>query len=98
MGLQKTIQILLSMGQPGQTALATGLKVEAIPGYVARLNGLPQTLVMSDDDKKKLGQQMAQATQVQQAAEVQQQGAVAQATAPGGQQPEQAGPPPVPAQ
>lgn len=101
MSLQKTFQTILGLGpQAGPTALATGLKVEAIPAYVARLNGVPESLIMTDADKQALGQKAAAAAQVQQQSQVAQAGAQAQAEAQGSQPPpdQQGGPPPVPAQ
>lgn len=97
MGLQKTIQTVLGMGQAGVAALSQGLKVQDIPAYVARLNGVSEKLIMTEDDKQALGQHLAQVSQVAQQAQVAQAGAEAQATQPGQQEPP-AGPPPVPAQ
>ncbi len=98
MALQKTIQTILLMGQPGVAALSSGLKVQEIPGYVARLNGVPESLIMTDTDKQQLGQTVAQATQTAQAAEVAHTGALAAAQAQGAQPAPTGGPPPLPAQ
>ena len=101
MSLQKTIQTLLSLGpQAGPAAIQMGLKVKDIPAYVARLNGVPESLVMTDDDRNQLVQQGVQAQQAAGAAQTQQAGAQAQAEAQGSQPPPQqmAGPPPVAAQ
>ncbi len=60
MALQSTMQILAPLGPQ---ALQAGLKVKDIPAYVARLNGLPESLIMSDADRADM---MKQATQMQQ--------------------------------
>jgi len=53
--LQKTIQTVLSMGpQAGPTALAMGLKTKDMPAYIARLNGVPEKLIMTEDDRQQL--------------------------------------------
>lgn len=95
MGLQKTIQTILGMGQAGMTALSQGLKVEDIPAFVARLNGVSEKLIMTQADKEQLGQTIAKATQTQEAAEIAQQGASAAAQQFGQQQDVASGPPPV---
>jgi hypothetical protein len=95
MGLQKTIQTILGMGQAGMAALSQGLKVEDIPGYVARLNGVPESLIMTQGDKEQLGQILAKAQQTQESAQIAQQGAIAAAQKFGEQPETSAGPPPV---
>jgi hypothetical protein len=101
MNLQKTVQSLLQLGpQAGAAAVSTGLNVNDMPAYVARLNGVPESLIMTEDQKQALGKQVAQAAQVQQQAQTQQAGAQAQAESQGAAPPpeQQGGPPPVPAQ
>jgi hypothetical protein len=104
MSLQKTIQTLLGLGpQAGPAAIQMGLKVKDIPAYVARLNGVPESLVMSDADRAQMVQQGVEAGQALQANQTQQAGAQAQAEAQGaqaGQPPpdQMGGPPPVLAQ
>ncbi len=101
MALQKTIQTLLSLGpQAGPAAISTGLKVKDLPGYVARLNGVPERFIMTDADKEELVQQGMQAQQAMQQNQAQHAGNVAAATAQGeaGAAGDQGGPPPVPAQ
>jgi len=100
MNLQKTVQLLLGLGpQLGESAISMGLKVKDIPAYVARLNGVPESLIMNDDDRKQFAQDAATAQQAQQANQVQHAGNVAQATDPNMQQgppsaPSPMGPPP----
>lgn len=101
LAFQKTIQTLLEMGpQLGPAAISTGLKVKDVPAYVARLNGVPEKLIMSDDDRKQLVQQGIQAQQAQQDNQVQHTGnlAAAQAAGEAGPGDNQGGAPPVPAQ
>jgi len=103
LALQKTIQTLLSLGpQAGTAAVSMGLKAEEIPGYVARLNGVPERLITTADDRAKLVQTGLQAQNAMQANDVQHAGNMAAATATGeqGAQPgaPAAGPAPVPAQ
>jgi hypothetical protein len=100
MALQKTVQTLLGLGpQAGPAAISMGLKVQQIPGYVARLNGLPERLIMTEDDQKDLVQKGMQAGQMQQQNQVAQAGAMAQATGDAPPAPDQqGGAPPIPAQ
>jgi hypothetical protein len=80
MALQKTIQTLLGLGpQAGPAAVSTGLKVQKIPAYVARLNGLPESLIMTEDDQKQLVQTAMQANQAAQQNQVQHTGNLAAA-------------------
>lgn len=99
--LQKTIQTLLGLGpQVGPAAVGTGLNVKDIPGYVARLNGVPESLIMTDADRQQLMQNGMQAQQMMQQNQAAQAGSVAAAEAQGAAsaQPAPGGPPPVPAQ
>ena len=98
LSLQKVIQTINSFGpQIGQGMLTTGLKLKDMPAYISRLNGLPERLVMTDDDRQQLMQQATQTAGALQQNEVQQQGALAQAQQPQGE-PAPAGPAPVPGQ
>ena len=95
--LQKTVQTLMPFGPQ---SLAAGLKVKDIPAYVARLNGVPESLIMSDADR---AEQVQQTIQAQQAAQQNQMAMAAQHTAAqtAASQPspdQQGGAPPVPAQ
>ncbi len=102
LAFQKTIQTLLQMGpQLGQTAIGTGLKVKEVPAYIARLNGVPEKLIMSDADREELVDQGVQAQQAMQANQVQHAGNMAAAETSGAasaQAPTGGGPIPVPAQ
>jgi hypothetical protein len=100
LSFQKTIQTLMELGpQIGTAAIGTGLKVKEIPAYVARLNGLPEKLIMTEDEQKQLVQTGLQANQAMQANQVQHEGNLAAATAPAQQgAPAPGGPSPVPAQ
>jgi hypothetical protein len=101
LSLQKTVQTLNEFGpQIGQSMISTGLKVKDVPAYVARLNGVPEKLVMTDADKQELVQQGLQAQQMQQQNEVAHTGnlAAAQAQGEAGPPQQQGGPSPVPAQ
>ncbi len=67
--IQETMQVLAPLGPQ---ALQMGLKVKDIPAYVARLKGVPESLIMSDADRTEmvqkaqaLGNQMQQ-NQIQQ--------------------------------
>ncbi|MGH8337753.1 MAG: portal protein, partial [Gammaproteobacteria bacterium] len=81
MAFQKTVQTLLGLGpQGGPAAVSMGLKVQKIPGYVARLNGLPEDLIMSESDQQDLVKKGVQVQQMQQQNQVQHAGALAQAT------------------
>ncbi len=78
--LQKTIQTILGLGpQLGESSISMGLKVKQIPAYVARLNGVPESLIMSEDDQKQAVSDAMQAQQAQQANQVQHAGNLAQA-------------------
>ncbi len=96
MNLEKTVQAILGLGpQLGEQVLSMGLKVKELPAYVARLNGVPESLIMSDEDRKQAMKDAMQAQQMAQQNQVQHQGAVAQAQnvpPPGQGQPP--GPPP----
>ncbi len=102
MAIEKTLQILGPGGpmgpQAGAAALSMGLKTKDIPGYVARLNGVPERLIMTDEDRAQMAQQTAQAASAMQQNQVQQTGAHAQAQAAGeaagGAPPDQGPPPP----
>jgi hypothetical protein len=99
--LQKTIQTILGLGpQAGPAAIQAGLKVKDIPAYVARLNGMPESLIMTDADRAQLAQDGMATMQAMQQNQVQQAGAQAGAVAQGeaGAQQAPGGPPPVPAQ
>ncbi len=67
--IQETMQVLAPLGPQ---ALQMGLKVKDIPAYVARLKGVPESLIMSDADRAELVSQTkgaiaeAQQNQVQQ--------------------------------
>ncbi len=100
--LQKTRDTLLGFGpEAGPAMISMGLKCKDIPAYVARLNGVPESLIMTDDDRSALVQSQLQAAQAQQQNAVQQTGAHAQAQTQGetaGAAPDQGGPQPAPAQ
>lgn len=101
MALQKTIQTLLGLGpQAGEAAINMGLKTKDIPAYVARLNGVPERLIMTDADREELTQKTVQAQQAMQANQAQHAGNVAAATSAGegGGAEAPGGPAPVPAQ
>lgn len=51
LAVQKT---LATAGQLGPEMLHLGLKTEDIPGYVARLNGMPEKLIRDETEKKTL--------------------------------------------
>jgi hypothetical protein len=53
-----------------------GLKVKNIYAYVARLNGLPEALIMTDADRKELTDKTLKATQMAQQNQVQQNAAM----------------------
>jgi hypothetical protein len=94
--LQKTLQTLQLLGPQ---AIQTGLKVKDLPAYVARLNGVPEALIMSDADRQELVQQtlqVANAAQQNQVAMTAAHAAAAAGAEGGGAPP--GGPPPVPAQ
>lgn len=96
--LQKTIQTILSCGpQAGPSMLAMGLKQKDLPAYIARLNGVPEKLIMTDGDRQDLVNKGMQANAAAQANQVQHAGNLAAAT--GEAPPEQpGGPGSVPAQ
>jgi hypothetical protein len=73
LALQETMQILAPLGPQ---ALTMGLKTKDIPAYVARMKGLPESLIMTDADRKELTQQMMQAQQAAQQNQVQQNAAM----------------------
>ena len=73
MALQSTMQMLAPLGPQ---ALQSGLKVKDIPAYVARLNGLPESLIMTDADRLSQAKEMMQATQAAQQNQVQQNAAM----------------------
>ena len=73
MALQSTMQVLAPLGPQ---ALQMGLKVKDIPAYVARLNGLPESLIMTDADRDALTKQTAQAAAAVQQNQVQQNAAM----------------------
>ena len=88
---QKTIQTLLMLGpQAGPMAIQSGIKLKDVPAYIGRLNGLPESLIMTDDDRKQQTTEMAQAMKLASAAQQQHAGGMAQASAAG----EAAGQPP----
>lgn len=99
--LDKTIQSILALGpQLGPTALSAGIKIKDFPAYVARKNGVPESLIMTDEDRQQQVQDTVQAQQAAQANQTQHAGALAGAQAQAEQPPDQqAGPPPmIPAQ
>lgn len=100
MNLEKTLQAIMNLGpQAGPMAINSGLKVKDIPAYVARLNGVPERLIMTDEDRQQQVQQTIQAQQAAQANQTQHAGALAAATAPPAAAPDnQGGPQPMPAQ
>lgn len=104
MALEKTLQICGPGGplgpQAGAAALAMGLKMKDIPGYAARLNGLPERLIMTDDDREEQATTAANAAKAMQNDAVDQTGAHAAAEAQGAASaaPAPSGPPQVPAQ
>jgi hypothetical protein len=73
MALQQTMQVLAPLGPE---ALQLGLKVKDIPAYVARLNGLPESLIMTDADRTELTKQTVKAAQAAQQNQVQQNAAM----------------------
>jgi hypothetical protein len=104
MAFEKTVQQILALGpQLGPTALSAGLKIKDVPAYIARKNGLPESLIMTDEDRQQQVQDTVQAQQAAQANQAQHAGNQAAQVAQGesaGQQPpdQQGGPPPTPAQ
>lgn len=90
MALQNTFQVLAPLGPQ---ALQMGLKCKDIPAYVARLNGLPESLIMTDADRQKLTEDTIKATQAAQQNQVQQNAAMnpqsPQAASPGPPMPPQ---------
>jgi hypothetical protein len=102
LSLQKTVQTLNEFGpEIGQSMIQTGIKVSDVPAYVARLNGVPEKLIMTDDEKADLVNKGIQAGQAMQRNQAQQEGNVAAAQAAGANSAapqQQGGPAPVPAQ
>ena len=90
MNLERTIQILLPLGP--QT-IQMGLKMKDIPAYIARMQGIPESLIMTDADREELTKQATAAAQQMNQAQIQSQ---QQMNAPPPQQ--QSGPSPTPAQ
>ena len=73
MALQSTMQVLAPLGP---AALQMGLKVKDIPAWVARKNGLPESLIMTDADRDKLTKDTVQAGQLAQQNQIQQNAAM----------------------
>jgi hypothetical protein len=71
--LQETMQVLAPLGPE---ALQMGLKVKDIPAYVARLKGVPESLIMSDNDREELAKRTVKAAQLAQQNQVQQNAAM----------------------
>lgn len=94
MALQSTFQVInTAFGPQAAPAIITaGLVTKDIAAYIARLNGLPENLIMTDDQRLALAKQVGTAAGHMQVA--QQQQAVA-ANPPA--QPAPQGPPPTPA-
>lgn len=63
MALQNTLATAQALGPE---VIMQGLKVEDIPGWVARKSGVDESLIRTDDERKKLVAQAAQAMQQQQ--------------------------------
>ena len=62
--VQETMQVLAPLGPQ---VLQMGLKVKDIPAYIARLKGVPESLIMSDTDRAELASQAKDvASQMQQ--------------------------------
>jgi hypothetical protein len=87
MALEKTLQIAGPGGplgpQLGTSALTLGLKMKDIPGHIARLNGVPERLIMTDADREEMAAQAGQAASVANQAQVDQTGQHAAAQAQG---------------
>lgn len=67
MSLQSTLQFVIeNMGGP--QGIMTSFDAKAIPGYIARLNGVPENLILTDAQRTQLVQQGMQAHQQAQAA------------------------------
>ncbi|MDE2097038.1 MAG: hypothetical protein KGL39_07315 [Patescibacteria group bacterium] len=107
LALQETLQLLGPGGpmgpQAGSAAIGTGLNMQKLPAYVARLKGLPESLIMTDEDKQKLVETSMKAQQAMQANQQQHAGGMAAAQAQGemagtGGGAPPGGPAPVPAQ
>jgi hypothetical protein len=80
LALQNTLEVLMPLGlQP----ITMGLKVKELPRYVARLNGLPENLINTDDETAQLVQDGVNAQQAMQQNQVQHQGALSAATGSG---------------
>jgi len=71
--LQETMQVLAPLGPE---SLQMGLKVKDIPAYVARLKGVPESLIMTDADRTAMAKSMAKAAQAVQQNQVQQNAAM----------------------
>ena len=67
--LQETMQVLAPLGPE---ALHAGLKTKDIPAYVARLKGIPESLIMSDADREELAKTVAKANLAVQQNQIQQ--------------------------
>lgn len=78
LALQNTLQTLAPLGPQ---VIMAGLKISEMPAWVARKNGLPESLILTQSEKTDLANKAMDAMKAQQANEVQQQGAIAQATA-----------------
>lgn len=52
-------------GQAGQMAIASGLKVESLPAWLAKRTGLDATLVRSEEEMQQMAQAAAEAAQAQ---------------------------------
>jgi hypothetical protein len=73
MNLQKTLQTLMGLGpQAGPAAIQAGLVVKDIPAYVARLNGVPESLIMTDQQRQDQAAAIGKATTQQQQLQSQQ--------------------------
>jgi hypothetical protein len=76
LALQNTLQVLAPLGPQ---AIQMGLKVSDIPAYVARKNGVPEDLILTDGERKQLVDAAKQ--NIQQAQQQQVQGAAQMAAA-----------------
>jgi hypothetical protein len=64
LGLQRTIDALLGMGEPGMAVLSTGLKVENVPAWLAEKNGVDMSLVRSEAERDEQMKQTAEVAQM----------------------------------
>ncbi len=71
--VQETMQVLAPLGPQ---ALMMGLKTKDIPAYIARKKGLPESLIMTDEDRSQLTKDSMQAMQAAQQNQVQQNAAM----------------------